>query len=143
MATRTSSKLEVKRGAAPDETRPFTSHGHAELHTLGGASVMRTVFEPGWRWSQHVGPIAGTKLCQSPHLGYVVSGRLKVVMEDGAEAELAPGDFFRINPGHDAWVLGRERCVLVDFAGNQHYAEPPRPWGEQAHLDAEKTAHRH
>lgn len=133
MGTIGSSKLQVKRGNAPEESRSFQSHGHAELHKIGKSSVMRAVFEPGWRWSKHVGPIAGTKLCQSPHLGYIVSGRLKIVMEDGAEAELAPGDFFKIAPGHDAWVVGDEACIAVDFAGNEHYAEAPSPQPQIEH----------
>lgn len=127
MATIGSAHLEVKRGNAPDVSRPFTSHGHAELHKVGKATVMRAVFEPGWIWSKHVAPIAGTELCQSPHFGYIAAGRLKVRMEDGTEAELGPGDFFKIASGHDAWVVGSERCIIIDFAGNEHYAEPPRP----------------
>jgi quercetin dioxygenase-like cupin family protein len=127
MATIKSTRLQVKHGNTPDESRPFQSHGHAELHRLGHGSVMRAVFEPGWQWSKHVGPIAGTERCQSPHLGYVISGRMTIQMEDGTEDHLSPGDFFKVAPGHDAWVLGDEPCVIVDFAGNEHYAEPPRP----------------
>lgn len=132
MGTLASSKLEVKHGNAPDESRQFVQHGHAEMHNLGtGGTVMRGVFEPGWKWSQDVAPIAGTKSCQAPHLGYVVSGRMRIRMEDGAEEELGPGDIFKIGPGHDAWVVGSEACVMVDFAGYTEYAKPgvsaPRP----------------
>jgi hypothetical protein len=125
MGTIASPKLEVKRGNVPDESRPFAHHGHAELHMLAsGGGVMRGVFEPGWKWSEDVAPIAQTKSCQAPHLGYVISGRMVIRMEDGTEEELSPGDFFRISPGHDAWVVGSEPCVLVDFAGYTEYAKP-------------------
>ena len=128
MGTLTSPKLEVKRGNAPDESRPFANHGHAEFHKLGsGGGVMRGVFEPGWKWSQDVAPIAGTKSCQAPHLGYAVSGRMRIRMEDGSEQEIGPGDFFKIDPGHDAWVVGSEACVLVDFGGYTQYAKPAAP----------------
>lgn len=136
MATIRSPRLQVKHSDAPDESRPFASHGHAELHKLGHGSVMRGIFEPGWHWSKHVAPIAGTKLCQSPHLGYVVTGRMQIRMEDGTETEIGPGDFVKIAPGHDAWVLGDERCVFVDFAGNEHYAQAPRPPGEDTRPSA-------
>jgi hypothetical protein len=116
--------LEVKRGDAPDESRPFAGHGHAEMHKMGNGSVMRAVFEPGWKWSEDVAPIAGTKSCQASHLCYVVSGRMRIRMDDGAEDEVAPGDFFKVSPGHDAWVIGSEKCVLVDFGGVEHYALP-------------------
>lgn len=136
MGTLTSSKLEVKRGNAPDESRPFAQHGHAEIHTLAtGGGVMRAVFEPGWKWSQDIAPIAGTESCQASHLGYVVSGRMRIRMEDGTEEELTPGDFFKISPGHDAWVVGDDACVLVDFGGYTQYAKPglsPQPPGERA-----------
>jgi hypothetical protein len=124
MGTLASPKLEVKRGNSPDESRPFAQHGHAEIHTLaGGGGVMRGVFEPGWKWSQDIKPIAGTASCQASHLGYVVSGRMRIRMEDGSEEEMGPGDFFKITPGHDAWVVGSEPCVLVDFAGYMDYAK--------------------
>jgi hypothetical protein len=124
MGTLASPKLEVKRGNAPDESRPFAQHGHAEIHNLiSGGGVMRAVFEPGWKWSQDLAPIAGTKSCQAPHLGYVVSGRMRIRMDDGTEEEISTGDFFKIGAGHDAWVVGSEACVLVDFAGYMQYAK--------------------
>ena len=88
MGTMGSSRLEVTRGNAPVETRPFARHGHAEVHHLGGGMVMRGVFEPGWKWSKDVAPIAGTKSCQAPHLIYVISGRMRIRMDDGAEDEV-------------------------------------------------------
>ena len=127
MGTLSSKKLQVKHASTPDESRPFASHGHAEIHKLGDGTVMRGIFEPGWKWSVDVAPIVGTTSCQAPHLGYVISGRMKIRAEDGAEAELSPGDFFDIKPGHDAWVVGSEACVLLDFAGYEQYAKPAAP----------------
>ncbi len=123
MGTLSSSNLQVKRGSTPDESRPFAAHGHAEMHKLGNGTVMRAVFEPGWKWSADVKPLAGTKTCEASHLGYAVSGRMKVRMDDGTEDEIQPGDFFKINPGHDAWVVGSEPCVLLDFGGYEQYAK--------------------
>jgi quercetin dioxygenase-like cupin family protein len=80
-------------------------------------------FEPGWRWSEHVKPIAQTDSCQAPHLLYVLSGRMKIVMEDGTEGEIGPGDAAHIAPGHDAWTVGDEACVAVDFGGSSNYAK--------------------
>lgn len=122
-------KLQVKRAGKPDESRPFKAHGHAEVHRLGEGSVMRGVFEPGWKWSVDVAPVAGTKTCLAAHLGHVVSGRMVIRMEDGTEAEIGPGDFFDIPSGHDAWVVGDEPCVLVDFAGAENYARPAASQG--------------
>lgn len=124
MATMGSAQLQVKRGDAPDESRPFVGHGHAEIHRLGGGAVMRGVFEPGWKWSTDIAPIAGTKSCQAAHIGYIVSGRMRIRMDDGSEDEVGPGDFMRIAPGHDAWVVGNEACVVVDFGGYEQYAAP-------------------
>lgn len=108
--------LETKSLDAPDETRPFEK-GRAELVTLGGVTVGRAVLEPGWRWSEHVKPIAGTSSCEVAHAGYVVTGRLRVVMDDGSEGEVGPGDAFVIPPGHDAWTVGDETFISVDFSG--------------------------
>jgi quercetin dioxygenase-like cupin family protein len=108
--------LETKSLDSPDETRPFEK-GKAELVTLGGVTVGRGVLEPGWRWSEHVKPIAGTDSCQVTHTGYVVSGRLKVVMDDGSEGEAGPGDAYVIPAGHDAWVVGDQTFISVDFSG--------------------------
>ena len=115
--------LEVKRADSPDETRPFVDKGHADVVTLGGRTVGRGTFEPGWRWSEHVKPIAGTDSCQSAHFAYVLSGRMKVVMDDGSEGEAGPGEFVWIEPGHDAWTVGDEPCILVDFQGFERYAK--------------------
>ncbi|AKU95545.1 hypothetical protein AKJ09_02209 [Labilithrix luteola] len=127
MGTMKSSTLQVKHSNEPDESRPFTAHGHADIHKIGQGAVMRAVFEPGWRWSVDVAPIAGTKSCQAPHLGYVISGKMIVRMDDGSEQQLGPGDFFHIAPGHDGWVIGDEPCVMVDFAGYEDYAKRRTP----------------
>lgn len=109
-----------------DETRPFEGgKGRLDLLETDGGPVGRAVFQPGWRWSEHVKPLAGTDSCQSAHTGYVVSGRIKVVMNDGESAEAGPGDFIQIAPGHDAWVVGEEPCVALDWTGYGEYAKPP------------------
>ena len=118
-------RLEVKSLDAPDERRPFAAKGQAEVVNLGGMAVGRGVFEPGWRWSEHVKPLAQTASCQAAHFGYVLSGRMRIKMDDGTEKELAPGDAFVAEPGHDAWTVGREACVLVDFGASVgQYARP-------------------
>jgi quercetin dioxygenase-like cupin family protein len=115
--------LEVKSSTAPDETRPFAARGKADVVALSTGPVLKAVFEPGWRWSEHVKPIAGTASCQIKHLGYVLSGRMKVVMDDGSEGEVGAGDVFAIAPGHDAWTVGEEPVVVVDWYGASNYAK--------------------
>ncbi|MFJ3927256.1 cupin domain-containing protein [Streptomyces sp. NPDC090022] len=116
--------LVTRNFEAADETRPFEDgKGRLDLlHTDGGA-VGRAVFEPGWRWTQHVKPLAGTDSCQSAHTGYVVSGRMAIVMDDGEQGEVGPGDFIQVTPGHDAWVIGDEPCVVLDWTGFGDYAK--------------------
>lgn len=97
--------------------------GIVELVRVGDGVIGRATFEPGWRWSEHVRPLAGTDSCQVAHIGYVVSGRQRVIMDDGTELEFGPGDVVAIPPGHDADVVGDEPCVVIDFAGMEHYAE--------------------
>ena len=109
---------------APEETRPFEDgKGKLELVNMQEGPVGRATFEPGWKWSEHVKPIAGTDSCQAPHLGYYVSGRMHVVMDDGEETEFGPGDFAVIPPGHDAWIVGDEPCVVIDWQGFADYAK--------------------
>ncbi|MET9731069.1 cupin domain-containing protein [Streptomyces sp. NPDC006458] len=108
--------LEVKALDKPDEQREFPS-GHLEAVHLTGCDFSVATFEPGWRWSESVGPIAGTKTCQMNHNGYVVQGRIHILMDDGSETEAGPGDVFVCSPGHDAWVVGDEACVAFDFEG--------------------------
>ncbi len=106
----------------PDEVRKFPS-SHTELFDLGDTVVGRQVFEPGWRWSVDTKPVVGTEWCEVFHQGVVISGRLRVAMSDGPELELGPDDLFEVPPGHDAWVIGDEAFVSVDFAGRRHFAE--------------------
>ena len=108
----------------PEETRPFEDgKGRLELVNLDAGAVGRATFEPGWKWSQHVKPIAGTDSCQAPHLLYCLSGRMRVAMDDGTEAEIGPGDIASIAPGHDAWTVGDEACVSIDWGGASNYAK--------------------
>jgi quercetin dioxygenase-like cupin family protein len=118
------SKLVRKAKASPDETRMFKDgKGKVEVFQLGDSTVGRGVFEPGWRWSEHVKPIVGTSSCQASHTGYVLEGRMIVKMDDGSETEYGPSDFFYMPPGHDAWIVGDKRCVLLDFTGIAKYAK--------------------
>jgi quercetin dioxygenase-like cupin family protein len=113
---------EHKNLASPDDTRTFES-GKLELINIGGGTIGRLTLQPGWRWSKHVKPIAKTEWCEAPHFQYQVSGRLRVKMEDGAEFELGPGDVSVLPKGHDAWVVGNEPVVLVDWYGASNYAK--------------------
>ena len=106
----------------PDETRTFPL-GRAEIVNVGGAEVGRLVFEPGWRWSEHVKPIAGTHSCEAPHFQYHVSGRLAIRMDDGSEFVAGPGDVTALPSGHDAWVVGDEPVIVVDWFGATNYAK--------------------
>jgi hypothetical protein len=114
---------DVRSFDSPDETRPFEGKGEAKVVNVGGQTVLEGVFEPGWRWSENVKPIAGTDSCQAPHLLYCKSGRMKVVMDDGSESEIGAGDVATIPPGHDAWIVGEEKCVMIDFGGYGQYAK--------------------
>jgi len=108
---------------SPEETRPVDK-GKLEVVKLGDVTAMRATFEPGWRWSECVKPIAGTESCQVAHMGYMIQGRMKVKMDDGSEEEIGPGDVAMIPPGHDAWIVGNEPAVLIDFQGGSSYAKP-------------------
>ena len=114
---------EVKNFDAPDETRPFEGKGKADVVNLGDRAIGRAVFEPGWKWSNNVKPIAQTDSCQAHHVGYCISGAMTVHMEDGTTLEVSAGDVFEIPPGHDAEVTGDEPCVQVDFGGFGTYAK--------------------
>lgn len=108
----------------PDEVRQF-GHGHVDIVQVADSALQHAVFEPGWKWSADVGPIAGTDSCQVHHVGYVVSGRMHVVMDDGSSGDAGPGDAIDIPPGHDAWVVGNDECVLLDWGpGAASYAKP-------------------
>lgn len=114
---------EVKTFDSPDETREFEGKGRAKAVQLAGHTVLEGTFEPGWRWSENVKPIAGTDSCQVAHFGYVLSGSMRVFMDDGTESEIKAGDVFAIPPGHDADVPGPEACVMVDFGEIGDYAK--------------------
>jgi len=118
-------QLRRKRFDRADEVRTVEK-ARIELVELGELAVGRAVFQPGWRWSTHVKPIVGTESCQVHHLGYVVSGHLRVEMTDGASMEVMGGDAFEIPPGHDAWVIGDEPWVSVDWAGRRLFAKSPK-----------------
>jgi hypothetical protein len=111
----------LKRFDAPDETRSFEKGTFQVVH-LGGMTIGRAAYEPGWKWSTHVGSLVGTATCQVAHVGMVLSGRAAVAMEDGTRYELAPGDLFAIAPGHDSWVIGEEPYVSLHFLGADDYA---------------------
>jgi hypothetical protein len=115
-------KAQLKSFAKPDEIREFPK-GRLELIRVGGATVGRAIFDPGWRWSTSVQPIVKTKSCDAPHFQYHVSGILKVLMDDGTEFECHPGDVSLLPSGHDAWVVGEEPAVVVDFQGMIDYAK--------------------
>ena len=114
--------LEIKNVATPDETRPFVDKGRAAVVDVAGHPVLYGTFEPGWRWSEHLKPIAGTDSCQATHLLYCLSGRMRVETDSGEQGEIGPGDVAAIQPGHDAWTVGDEPCVTVDFGGYAQYA---------------------
>ena len=116
-------KMEVKSFDTPDETRTFDK-GKLDLVTVGGKTIGRAVFKPGWKWSESVKPLAKTDSCEAPHFQYLVSGTIKVVMDDGTERILKPGDIALLPSGHNAWVVGNEPVVAVDFQGMVEYAKP-------------------
>jgi ketosteroid isomerase-like protein len=108
------------------ERRPFAARGQATLGSAGGLTLMRARFEPGWRWSNDIKPIAGTDSCQTHHLGYLLSGTMQVRMDDGTEHTLRAGDMFDLPAGHDAWIVGDEACEALDFSPDAtRYARPP------------------
>ena len=117
------SKLLKKRFDVPDETRPIPK-GKVEVLKFEEFPVIRNTFEPGWRWSESIKPIAKTDSCQVYHLLYIVSGRLSTRLDDGSSVEFGPGEVGVIPPGHDAWVIGNEPCVNLDFGGSKTYAKP-------------------
>ena len=107
----------------PQETRTFP-HGKLELVTVGGTTVGRATFQPGWRWSTSVKPIVGTDRCQAHHVGYALSGRMHVVDAGGTGTEISAGEAYDIAPGHDAWIVGDDTFVGLEFASAAGYAKP-------------------
>jgi quercetin dioxygenase-like cupin family protein len=117
--------LEVRNFDKADETRPFEANGEVRIINVREREIGLAVFEPGWTWHDHVKPLVGTHSCEFPHFIYVVSGRMRVVMDDGTEVELRQGDVAWVPPGHDAETLGDESCVTVDLADEDgDYAKP-------------------
>ena len=108
--------------SSPDETRTF-ENGHAEIVKIGGAEIGRLVFKPGWRWSDSLKALAGTDLCEAPHFQYHIAGTLRIQMADGAEFDARPGDVTSLPSGHDAWVVGDEDVVVIDWFGASEYAK--------------------
>jgi uncharacterized cupin superfamily protein len=117
------SGVEASSLDTPQETRSFP-YGEVQLATVGGTTVGRFRFQPGWRWSTSVKPIVGTDRCEAHHVGFVVAGRMRVVDDAGTETEIAAGDAYDIAPGHDAWILGEETFVGLEFASAAGYAKP-------------------
>ena len=111
----------LKRFENPDEIRTF-SKGRFEIIHLGGMTIGRATYEPGWRWSEHVGAAVGEKNCQIEHVGVVVSGRAAAAMTDGGIFELKAGDLFYVPRGHDSWVVGDEPYVSIHLMGSDDYA---------------------
>jgi quercetin dioxygenase-like cupin family protein len=106
---------------SPTETRTF-DRGRFELYAVGPMTIGRATYEPGWRWSEHVGAPAGASSCMVEHVGLVVSGRAAVKMDDGEERVMEPGDFFYVPPGHDSWVVGNEPYISLHVMGSENYA---------------------
>ncbi len=107
-------KLEKKNFNTPDKNMT-SAHAKMEIINIDGKSIVKSTFQPGWKWSVDIKPMAGTDVCSMHHLGYVISGTLHIVGQDGTEIEAVAGDVVDIPPGHDAWVVGDEDAVLVDF----------------------------
>lgn len=117
-------KAEMKSFDQPDEVREFP-FGKLELIKIGGATIGRAIFQPGWKWSTSIQPLAKTKSCEAPHFQYHVSGTLMVVMDDGMRFECKAGAVSLLPMGHDGWVVGDEPVVVVDFQGMIDYAKAP------------------
>ena len=114
----------VKRFENPDATRAFEK-GRFDLVQIGGLTLGRARYAPGWKWSEHVGTATGRSSCDVEHVGIVVSGQAAVRMDDGEEKVLVPGDIFEVPPGHDSWVVGDEPYVSIHFIGAERYAKSP------------------
>jgi hypothetical protein len=111
----------LRRFEHPDEVRTFEK-GKFEIVRLGGMTIGRASYEPGWKWSVHVGALSGQKSCAVEHVGLVLKGRATAAMDDGRIVEMKTGDLFYIAPGHDSWVVGNEPYVSLHFLGASEYA---------------------
>lgn len=112
----------LKNLGHPDETRSLPKT-NIEVVNIGDITIMRAIFQPGWKWSECVQPTVGTKSCEVPHVNYIISGRMQIIMDDGTKKEMGPGDVAVIPPGHDAVVIGNEPCVAIDFSGGKIYGK--------------------
>ena len=121
MAEHLATDVILKRFERPDETRTFEK-GKFELVHIGGMTIGRATYQPGWKWSEHVGKAIGAKSCSVEHVGIVVAGSATAAMDDGKVIEMRPGDLFYIPPGHDSWVVGNEPYVSLHFMGAADYA---------------------
>ncbi|NED97986.1 cupin [Phytoactinopolyspora alkaliphila] len=113
--------LERKSFDQPDESRT-PEKTKVDVIRLGGTSVARITFQPGWRWDECIKPVAGTDSCEARHVGALISGQLHVVHDDGSEADLGPGEAYVIEPGHNAWVVGDQEAVGLEFESAESYA---------------------
>jgi len=114
--------ISLKHFNKPDEIRTLPKTQIEVVH-LGETTLMRAIFQPGWRWSECVKPSVGTESCEVSHINYIISGRMKIRMDNGEEKEMGPGDAAEISPGHDAWVVGNEPCIALDFSGGKIYGK--------------------
>ena len=117
------SGIETRNFSAPDETRT-PDKTIVELVNLAGGQIGRYTSQPGWKWSECIKPVVGTDRCQVEHVGYCLSGQIHAVHDDGTELDVSAGQVYRIAPGHDAWVVGDEPMVTVEFQGAANYAKP-------------------
>src|ERR671937_345880 len=121
--TTKTTKMQTKSLQSPDEVRTFENGKIDIVNFDNGVTIGKATFEPGWSWEKCVKPLVGTNSCQAPHTSYIISGRMKVRMDDGSEIEGGPGDTAVIPPGHNAWVVGNEPCIMIDFTGAKDYAK--------------------
>jgi len=122
-STQSTGRMEARNlNTKPDDTRRFDK-GKMDIANVGNVTIGRFTLEPGWRWSTSLKAMMNTDSCQQHHTGYIISGRMKVRMNDGTEMECGQGEVAVIPPGHDAWVVGNEPCVGIDFTGAKTYAQ--------------------
>ncbi|HEY9898675.1 MAG TPA: cupin domain-containing protein [Pantanalinema sp.] len=114
--------FEKRSFKAPDETRPFDK-GQVEVLAFAGSTIGKITLQPGWRWSESIKPIAKTEYCEEAHFNYVLSGRLHIQTQDGRSLEMGPGDVMKVTEKHDAWVVGEEPFVALEFTAARSYAK--------------------
>lgn len=114
--------MELKNLSHADEVRELPKT-RIEVVNFDSVTLMRATFQPGWKWSECVKPTVGTNSCQAAHVNYIISGTIAVLMDDGVQKEMSAGDVAVIPPGHDAWVVGNEPCVTIDFSAGKTYGK--------------------